>query len=59
MKFMIYLTYIASNIAGKSVRFRDIDTYFTPFIVIFSKSYLLYLVNHTSLSKSCSLGLTS
>lgn len=39
VKSLIYFICLASNTAGKSVRFRDIHPYFKPFLAAFSRTY--------------------
>ena len=39
VEFVIYFICLASDISGECVRFRDIHTYFTPFLTTFRLSY--------------------
>ena len=39
VEFSIYFICLASSIASKCVRFRDIHAYFTPFLTTFCLSY--------------------
>ena len=49
-EFVIYFICLAGNIASKCVRFRDIHTYFTPF--------LPHFIDPTTLSNGYNLALT-